>query len=118
PVGRPRRIDVRLDGPILARGGYRASSDGLAGRCSRGYSRGPLTIHLLSFASSHMQPDVKRAERQRHVEAAAREAFELRAGRTLTDSEWAAARRRLVEFAQILRSWDRKTIDLSQGKVE
>ena len=36
-------------------------------------------------------------------------AIELRAGRALTDAEWAAARARLLEFAGILRDWDRKT---------
>jgi hypothetical protein len=51
-------------------------------------------------------------------EAAARAALELRAGCGLTDAEWAAARARLLEFAGILRDWDRKTTALRRGNVE
>ena len=40
---------------------------------------------------------------------AARSAVELLAGRTLTDAEWEQARTRLLEFTNILRSWDNKT---------
>ncbi len=43
------------------------------------------------------------------LEAAARAAIELRAGRTFTEAEWTAARAKLLEFAGILRGWDRKT---------
>lgn len=35
--------------------------------------------------------------------------MELRAGRTLTDAEWAAARAKLLEFMRALRAWERKT---------
>ena len=48
----------------------------------------------------------------------ARAALELRAGRTLTDAEWAAARARLLEFAGILRIWDRTTTASPRGNVE
>ena len=51
--------------------------------------------------SSPGHPDVS-------AENAARAALESRAGRTLTDMEWAQARARLLEFATILRSWDQK----------
>jgi hypothetical protein len=54
----------------------------------------------------------------RQMEAAARSAIELRAGRALTDAEWAAARARLLEFAGILRTWDRMTTASGRGKVE
>ena len=39
-------------------------------------------------------------------ETAARMAVDARAGRVLTDAEWAKAKARLVEFVAILRSWD------------
>lgn len=48
----------------------------------------------------------------------ARAALELRAGRTLTDAEWALARARLLEFAGILRIWDRRTTASPRGNVE
>jgi hypothetical protein len=54
----------------------------------------------------------------KQLEAAARVAIELRAGRTLTDVEWAAARTGLLEFAGILRGWDRKTTSARRGNVE
>ena len=45
------------------------------------------------------------------AEIAARAALELHLDRSPTDAEWAAMRVRLVEFASILRAWDRaKTI--------
>jgi|GEM_PF-5941931 len=56
-----------------------------------------------------MQASADRNDRQRRIEAAARTAFELRADRKLTDAEWAVVRARLLEFAGILRVWDRKT---------
>lgn len=52
------------------------------------------------------------------MEAAARTAIELHAGRALTDAQWAAARARLLEFADILRDWDRKTAAPRRGNVE
>lgn len=51
-------------------------------------------------------------------EAAARQCLEERAGGALTDEEWARARSRLLEFAAILRSWDRAASGPSRGKVE
>jgi hypothetical protein len=41
------------------------------------------------------------------VEAAARATVELRAHRVLTEGEWAAVRARLMQFATILRCWER-----------
>jgi hypothetical protein len=41
------------------------------------------------------------------LEAAARAAIERRAYRAFTDAEWATARERLLEFARILRVWER-----------
>jgi hypothetical protein len=52
------------------------------------------------------------------MEAAARTAIELHAGRALTDDQWAAALARLLEFAGILRDWDRKTTASRRGNVE
>ena len=54
----------------------------------------------------------------KQLEAAARAAIELRADRTLTDAEWVAMRSRLLEFASILRDWDRKTTASRRGNVE
>jgi hypothetical protein len=53
------------------------------------------------------------------IENAARAAIELGADRTLTDPEWAAMRTRLLEFAGILRRWDREKTGLCErGNVE
>jgi hypothetical protein len=41
-------------------------------------------------------------------EGAARAALDWRAGRTLTDADWAVAKDRLLEFFNILRGWDRQ----------
>ena len=70
------------------------------------------------FPRRPMQVSATRADRHRQLEAGARTAFELRAGRALTDSEWAAVRARLVEFVGILRTWERTTTDRRRGKVE
>ena len=42
-------------------------------------------------------------------EDAARAALDSRAGRTLSDADWADAKDRLLEFFAILRGWDRST---------
>jgi len=42
------------------------------------------------------------------LERAARSEVESRAGRTLTDAEWATMRARLIDFAAVLRTWQRK----------
>jgi hypothetical protein len=42
-------------------------------------------------------------------EGAARAALALRAGRTLSDADWANAKDRLLEFFAILRGWDRRS---------
>jgi hypothetical protein len=52
------------------------------------------------------------------VEIAARVALEPRAGHSLTHAEWSAMRARLLEFASILRDWDRKTTASRRGNVE
>jgi hypothetical protein len=56
-----------------------------------------------------MQVSINDDDRQRQLEFTARTAFELRAGRKLTDAEWVVARRRLLEFVGILRAWDYTT---------
>jgi hypothetical protein len=43
------------------------------------------------------------------LEKAARSALDIRAGRALTDGEWAQTRARLLEFAIVVRSWDQTT---------
>ena len=50
-------------------------------------------------------------------EGAARAAFDSRAGRTLTDADWAVAKDRLLEFFHILRGWDRKARAASRDLV-
>jgi hypothetical protein len=52
------------------------------------------------------------------MEAVARTTIELHAGHALTDAQWAAARARLLEFAGILRDWDRKKTASRRGNVE
>jgi hypothetical protein len=42
-------------------------------------------------------------------ESAARAALDSRAGRALTDADWAVAKDRLLDFFAILRAWGRKT---------
>jgi hypothetical protein len=51
----------------------------------------------------------------KQLEAAARATMEQRANRTLTDVEWASLRTRLLEFARILRGWDKPPL---RGTVE
>jgi hypothetical protein len=50
-------------------------------------------------------------------EGAARSAFDSRAGRTLTDSDWAVAKDRLLEFFAILRGWDRRARTVSRDLI-
>ena len=50
-------------------------------------------------------------------EGAARAAFDSRAGRTLTDADWAVAKDRLLEFFHILRGWERKARAVSRDLV-
>lgn len=73
---------------------------------------------LFSFPTV-MHASKDRGDRSpKQIEASARAAMELRANRTFTDAEWTAMRARLLEFAGILRDWDRKTAALSRGNVE
>jgi hypothetical protein len=55
--------------------------------------------------------------RPESCEGAARAAFDSRAGRTLTDADWAVAKDRLLEFFTILRGWDRKARTVSRDLV-
>jgi hypothetical protein len=55
--------------------------------------------------------------RPESFEGAARAAFDWRAGRTLTDADWAIAKDRLREFFHILRGWDRKARAASRDLV-
>jgi hypothetical protein len=50
-------------------------------------------------------------------EGAARAALDLRAGRPLSDADWADAKGRLREFFDILRGWDRGTRTVSPDLV-
>ena len=50
-------------------------------------------------------------------EGAARAALDSRAGRTLTDADWAAAKDRLQEFFTTLRGWDRQARTVSRDLV-
>jgi hypothetical protein len=51
------------------------------------------------------------------LEAAARADIEQRADRAFTDAEWATARARLLEFAVILRDWQRTAAAARRGNV-
>jgi hypothetical protein len=51
------------------------------------------------------------------LEAAAREEFNSRAGRRLSDEEWAATRIGLIAFMRILRGCEQRKIDERNGKV-
>ena len=50
------------------------------------------------------------AEELRRLELAARSSLEDQSGRALSDQEWAAARRALLDFVKLLRDWERKNI--------
>lgn len=52
------------------------------------------------------------------LENIARAALDAKAGRPVTDAEWAATSSKLLEYAGILRIWDRKTIERRRGKVK
>jgi len=52
------------------------------------------------------------------AEAAARAAIEMRLNPMLTEREWVTMRDRLLEFAGILRNWDRKTTASRRGNLE
>jgi len=62
---------------------------------------------LFTFPTVMHTTDDQCAERVNQLEAAARAAIERRAYRAFTDAEWATARARLLEFAGILRVWER-----------
>jgi len=48
------------------------------------------------------------AEELRRLELAARSSLEDHYGRALSDQEWAAAKRALLDLAKLLRDWGRK----------
>ena len=48
------------------------------------------------------------AEESRRLEFAARSSLENHYGRPVSDQEWAAAKRALLDFAKLLRDWGRK----------
>ena len=73
--------------------------------------------HRAAIVLSRTSPVVHGA-RCDALERTARAAFDTRVGRLLTDAEWEAARCRLLEFAGILRGWDRKAIASRRGNVE
>ncbi len=56
--------------------------------------------------------------REVRSDVAAHVALERRVGRGVTDAEWAVARGKFMEFANILRGWDRKTSASGLGNVE
>jgi hypothetical protein len=70
------------------------------------------------LASRTFHPAPKRFDTHpESCEAAARAALDARAGRTLTDADWAVAKDRLLEFFHILRGWDRKARAVSRDLV-
>ena len=67
------------------------------------------------MASCAFHPDLQRFDRRpESLEGAVRAALDSRAGRTLTDADWAVAKDRLLEFFNILRGWDRKARTVSR----
>ncbi len=73
---------------------------------------------LSSFPTAMHASDDRGDRSPKQLEAAARAEMELRANRTFTDVEWTAIRARLLEFAGILRSWDRQATASRRGNVE
>jgi len=65
-----------------------------------------------------MYASADRDDRQRRLETVARDAFELRANRKLTDVEWAVVRTRLLEFIGVLGDWEQTTARPRRGNVE
>jgi hypothetical protein len=57
-----------------------------------------VTTDALRFSESCLDP----------LESAARAALEARGGRCFTDSEWMRVQRNLLEFMNILRTWDQQ----------
>jgi hypothetical protein len=86
-------------------------------------NQGPLPVrmrraHRFSFLTAMPATNDRGDGSPRQLEAAARAAIELRADRTLTDAEWAAMRARILEFAGVLRVWERKMTGSGRGNVE
>jgi len=75
-------------------------------------------VLLNSTASRVLHPGPERFDTcLESGEGAARAAFDSRAGRTLTDADWAVAKDRLLDFLTILRGWDRKARTVSRDLV-
>jgi hypothetical protein len=73
--------------------------------------------HRFSFSTAMPATNDRGDQRPNQVEAAARAAFELSAGRKFPDAEWATDRARLLEFIGILRAWE-PTATCQRGNVE
>jgi hypothetical protein len=71
-----------------------------------------------AFATAMHTTDDDGVGRPNQLEAAARSAIERRAYRAFTDAEWATSRARLLEFAGIVRAWERSAAASSRGSVE
>ena len=73
---------------------------------------------LNPMAKPTFQPGVERFDpRPASGECAARAALDSRAGRTLSDADWAVAKDRLLEFFNILCGWNRKARTVSRDLV-
>jgi hypothetical protein len=87
--------------------------------CRRTNDRHPFSsARRLSFSIAMPASYDQGSSSPNQVEAAACAAMELRAKRTLTDTEWATMRARLLDFASILRDWDRKATRSRRDTVE
>lgn len=64
----------------------------------------PEAISELRQSSDTSNPKARADDRER-LERAARAELEQRAGRIVTDEEWATIRARLVDFAVLLCNW-------------
>jgi hypothetical protein len=73
---------------------------------------------LFAFPTAMHTTDDHGVGRPNQLEAAARAAIERRACRVFTDAEWATACARLLEFAGIVRAWERTAAACSRGNVE
>jgi hypothetical protein len=62
---------------------------------------------MSAFPSAMRRTDNDGGKSPNQLEAAACVAIELLAERTITDTEWALMRTNLLEFASILRAWER-----------
>jgi hypothetical protein len=83
-----------------------------------GPSNTPAVAPVPSAAWRTFHPGPERFDtRPESCEGGARAVLDSRAGRTLTDADWAVAKDRLLEFFDILRGWDRKARAVSRDLV-